>query len=62
MITFTFEDAVVTLRNSGTEPKLKYYVEARGSSMQEASDRAQAYEAAVIDHFLQPNVFHLERA
>ena len=30
MITFTFEDgSVATLRTSGTEPKIKYYVEVK---------------------------------
>jgi phosphoglucomutase len=50
MITFELEDGtVLTLRGSGTEPKLKYYIEARGSSMSEAERHAEAVEKALQD-------------
>ena len=56
MITFTFENnCVVTLRGSGTEPKLKYYVELYGN--EDATvlhDRLVDMTQSVIDHFLQP--------
>jgi len=56
MITFRFENgAVATLRNSGTEPKLKYYVEC--SSM-ESESRARSLvdemTSAIIKVFLEP--------
>ena len=35
MITYTLENASVTLRNSGTEPKLKYYIDTRSESSME---------------------------
>ena len=48
MITFELDDAtVMTLRGSGTEPKLKYYIEAVGSSMDEAQSKAQAVETVL---------------
>lgn len=37
MITFSFENnAVISIRNSGTEPKLKYYSEIRGDNATQA--------------------------
>jgi len=48
MITFEFEDEIVmTLRGSGTEPKLKYYIEAKGLSMEEAQRKATNLETAL---------------
>ena len=52
MITFELEDkTVMTLRGSGTEPKLKYYIESRGTSMVEAKSKAEGVEAALHDLF-----------
>jgi len=58
MITFTFENnCVVTLRGSGTEPKLKYYVELYGSEDAVVlNERLRDMVANVIEHFLQPDV------
>ena len=61
MITYTLENASVTLRNSGTEPKLKYYVDARSESgMDEAKALADAIEEALIRDFLVPEQHNLE--
>src|SRR5579859_560196 len=48
MISFELEgDVVMTLRGSGTEPKLKYYIEARGATMEEAESVAEGVEIAL---------------
>jgi phosphomannomutase len=48
MITFELDnDTVMTLRGSGTEPKLKYYIESKGSSMEKAQFKAQSVETAL---------------
>jgi phosphomannomutase/cytidine deaminase len=62
MITFTFENGtVITLRNSGTEPKLKYYCEYNDKTPEEArrilDDLVLNY---FIPEFLQPEKFGLE--
>jgi len=56
MITFTFaNNCVVTLRGSGTEPKLKYYVELYGNEEKSVlDDRLADMVANVIEHFLAP--------
>jgi phosphomannomutase len=57
MITFTFEnDSICTLRGSGTEPKLKYYIEARGefAKAQEVRSCLEELVSSVINEFLQP--------
>lgn len=66
MITFYFENgSIVTLRGSGTEPKLKYYTELSGpakSASEQAAIRAELNEVvqAVIHFFLRPDFFGLE--
>ena len=61
MITFTFENgSVVTLRTSGTEPKLKYYVELRTDDPESAQADLEELVGSVIDEFLQPDVNDLE--
>jgi phosphoglucomutase len=47
MITFEVGGSVVTLRGSGTEPKLKYYVEAKWETMEEAEKMAGEVERAL---------------
>jgi phosphoglucomutase len=48
MITFDLDnETVMTLRGSGTEPKLKYYIEAKGTSMEEAQAKAENVEQAL---------------
>jgi len=52
MITFEMDDeTVMTLRGSGTEPKLKYYIESKGTSMVEAKSKAEGVEVALHDLF-----------
>merc|ERR1711972_1283296 len=53
MITFYFGDAVATIRNSGTEPKIKYYVETKGATMDDAKANCEKLAAALIENFLQ---------
>jgi phosphomannomutase len=62
MITFTFENgATATLRNSGTEPKLKFYVEVSSKESPEAAEKLlQEMTQTLIVEFLQPTVFGLE--
>ena len=65
MITFTFANGgVATLRGSGTEPKLKYYVELAGKAGQphaEVEAELQELTQAIIQQFLQPEKFGLEK-
>merc|ERR1712080_299859 len=53
MITFYFEGGnVATIRNSGTEPKIKYYVECKGSTMEEAKKTTEELTKTLIDTFI----------
>ena len=56
MITYRFENgAVATLRNSGTEPKLKYYVECFDKTSEEAARKLlHAMTDAIISVCLRP--------
>lgn len=61
MITFTFVNgAIVTLRTSGTEPKIKYYCEHHGDSFQSTRDILDDLVASVIAELLQPEFYGLE--
>lgn len=60
MITFTFENGlVITLRTSGTEPKIKYYAEMCAQPGKEDFDglinTTNEMVAAIVQEFLQPN-------
>lgn len=44
----TYTSACVTVRGSGTEPKLKYYIEAQAESLKIATAAAQEIEADVV--------------
>lgn len=60
MITFTFENGlVITLRTSGTEPKIKYYAEMCAQPGQEDFDglinTTNEMVAAIVQEFLKPN-------
>ena len=56
MLTFTFENGCsCTLRNSGTEPKLKYYIECRAEkSAEDAAALTKEMSKLIIDEFIQP--------
>merc|ERR1712232_66631 len=61
MITFYFENgAVITLRGSGTEPKLKYYCELAGTDKEKTTEELNNLVAAVIKEYLQPEENDLE--
>lgn len=56
MITYWFENATVTFRNSGTEPKLKYYVESSSNeSMSKAKERTDFVTRLILESFLEPS-------
>ncbi|KAF4648642.1 Phosphoglucomutase-2, partial [Perkinsus chesapeaki] len=61
MITLYFDnDATVTVRGSGTEPKVKYYCEANDKeSMEKAEEKLDVIVNNVIDYFLQPKKYNL---
>jgi len=69
MITYTFENGcVATLRTSGTEPKIKYYIELPGnceggySAAEHARVQQQVDDMAmvIIEEMLQPDLNNLE--
>jgi len=66
MITFTFDEeslggfGTATLRNSGTEPKLKWYVEVSDSDRSIALNKLDQLTEAVIQVFIQPDKHGLE--
>jgi phosphoglucomutase len=52
MVTFELVNStVMTLRGSGTEPKLKYYIESKEKSMMEAQATADSVERALKSVF-----------
>lgn len=56
MITFYLDEGVITLRNSGTEPKLKYYVECMDvASKAKARHLTDSLTEAMIDELLRPS-------
>ncbi|RKO87236.1 hypothetical protein BDK51DRAFT_44366 [Blyttiomyces helicus] len=55
MITFRLDNgSVITLRTSGTEPKIKYYSELAGASREAALFALQEMVAAFVDALLEP--------
>jgi phosphoglucomutase/phosphoglucomutase/phosphopentomutase len=61
MLTFRFANgSTCTLRNSGTEPKLKYYIESSASTRAEAEETTQKLKKAIIDELVQPEKNGLE--
>lgn len=62
MITLTLRNScVITLRTSGTEPKLKWYAELRGEDRDEARAEMSRVMEDLFDHVLTPEEFGLER-
>lgn len=66
MITFTFDEeslggfGTATLRNSGTEPKLKWYVEVSDADKDKALIKLNELTEAVIQVFIQPSKYELQ--
>lgn len=61
MITFYFENGcIATLRGSGTEPKLKYYVEMSGNDRVAVGQVLDKLVPALIEECLRPAVNGLE--
>ncbi|KAF9977951.1 Phosphoglucomutase-3 [Actinomortierella ambigua] len=61
MITYYLENGCVfTLRTSGTEPKIKWYLEVSASSQAEAEAQAKAIEAAMTEQLLEPEANKLQ--
>ena len=55
MITFCFENgAMCTIRGSGTEPKLKFYIEYHDSDKTKAQETLKKIHKAIVDNFLKP--------
>ncbi|KAI8928537.1 hypothetical protein BC831DRAFT_448321 [Entophlyctis helioformis] len=62
MLTLELENgALMTLRTSGTEPKIKYYTELRASTLDAAKRDLQAVVDSMIDICLRPTEFNLGR-
>lgn len=66
MIMFEFDNGVtVTLRTSGTEPKIKFYTEIAGRPGQQRAELEpllRTFVGAVVDEMLQPDLHGLVRA
>ncbi|KAF2150128.1 hypothetical protein K461DRAFT_281388 [Myriangium duriaei CBS 260.36] len=63
MITVELEgDVVFTVRGSGTEPKIKLYIEGRGETAAEAKQKAMLTLKAVVDEWFCPEKWGLRLA
>lgn len=63
MITCELDDgAVFTVRGSGTEPKIKLYIECQGTSSQEAKDGANGILADLLKEWFKPEEYGLRLA
>ena len=61
MTTFYFANgAVITLRGSGTEPKLKYYAEMHGPVRQPVVEELSRLVASFVEDFIQPQPNNLK--
>ena len=57
MITFKLENVcLMTLRTSGTEPKIKYYTEFQSGSVVEAKQQLAVYVKDMIETCLEPEL------
>jgi len=62
MITYHFANgATATVRGSGTEPKIKWYAEMRGSDQKETTKQVGQLVEAIIEQMLEPAKNGLER-
>ncbi|KAK8803680.1 hypothetical protein WA158_001374 [Blastocystis sp. Blastoise] len=53
MITYTFKEGpVVTIRTSGTEPKIKYYMECHGTTKEEAQNLLDDFSSEFLKNML----------
>jgi len=60
MLTFFFENgAIASLRGSGTEPKLKYYIQISGTDPETLKRELEELVMEFITNFLQPEKFGL---
>ncbi|CAI2166348.1 14746_t:CDS:10 [Funneliformis geosporum] len=60
MITFGLENGcILTLRTSGTEPKIKYYLELSGNDKEEAENELRKISHGVSDELLEPKKYGL---
>lgn len=61
MITFFFENgAICTIRGSGTEPKLKFYIEYHDNVKEKTMEVLKKIHAAIVDNFLKPTFYGLD--
>ncbi|EPS42470.1 hypothetical protein H072_3595 [Dactylellina haptotyla CBS 200.50] len=59
MITVGMEGVRFTIRGSGTEPKIKYYVEAKATVSEEAAKAAKEVADAIVQEWFKPAEFGL---
>ncbi|KAF3910836.1 Phosphoglucomutase-2 [Dactylellina cionopaga] len=59
MITVGMDGVRFTIRGSGTEPKIKYYVEAKASGKDEAARAAKEVADAIVEEWFRPEVYGL---
>jgi len=61
MLTFFFTNgATCTIRGSGTEPKLKFYIEYHDNDKMRTQDVLGRLHKAIVDNFLKPIHYGLE--
>ena len=62
MITCELENLVFTVRGSGTEPKIKLYIEGKGDTSEEAKQLAQEVLQDLLTEWFKPEVYGLRLA
>ncbi|KXS99384.1 hypothetical protein AC579_8804 [Pseudocercospora musae] len=62
MITCELDNVVFTVRGSGTEPKIKLYIEAKSDSSQAAKGEAQEVLQDLLSEWFKPEVYGLRLA
>jgi len=61
MVTLYFDFGRITIRTSGTEPKLKWYAEGCGANPEEVKKTLETLVFAVIDEIFKPEKYPLEK-